>query len=300
MPGTIGLVNYGIFEDHANKSRTRRNQSAEMNVTVIITTYNHPRWLEKVVYGFSVQTHQAFELVIADDGSGPETREVISRLRSETGLSIQHVWHEDRGFRKCRILNKAISKASHDYLVFVDGDGVPHRDFLETHVRLATPGHFLSGGIVRLPMDLSQSITREDIESGRAFDARWLRERGVKRKLRLLTKHRFLGAFFDAITTTRPTFNGHNASVFKEDVMRVNGFDERMQYGGLDRELGERLVNAGIHGIQVRHRAGCIHLDHARGYENEETWRRNREIRQRTRQSRGLRTEYGIEQRRVA
>ena len=72
-----------------------------MDVSVIITTYNHPRWLEKVIWGFETQTHQDFEVVIADDGSGEETRSTIARLAEETGLRIRHVWHEDRGFRKC-------------------------------------------------------------------------------------------------------------------------------------------------------------------------------------------------------
>jgi hypothetical protein len=151
-------------------------------------------------------------------------------------------------------------------------------------------------------MDVSRKITRDDIESGRATDPQWLRGQGMTGcgKLRLLTVNRFAGFLLDAITTTRPTFNGHNASAWKADLIRINGFDERMQYGGLDRELGERLVNAGIRGKQIRHRAGCVHLDHSRGYENAETWQRNREIRQSTRRTGRPSTDYGIESHRQA
>jgi glycosyltransferase involved in cell wall biosynthesis len=256
-----------------------------MNVSVIVTTYNHPKWLEKVIWGFEVQTHTDFELVIADDGSGDETRWTIDRFRHQAPRpSIHHVWHEDRGFRKCEILNKAIAEASHDYLVFVDGDCVPRRDFLETHVAHARRGRFLSGGIVRLPLQVSRQLSKEVIQQGYATDAVWLRRHGVarSRKLWLLAPNRTLGTLLDAVTTTRPTFNGHNASAWKADVTRVNGFDQRMKYGGLDRELGERLVNAGIQGKQIRHRAVCVHLDHSRGYVNTEDKQRNRAIRRHT------------------
>lgn len=273
-----------------------------MDVSVIITTYNHPKWLEKVIWGFQAQTHSGFELLIADDGSGDETRGVVERLARETGLAIDHVWHEDRGFRKCEILNKAIAASSHNYLVFIDGDCVPRCDFLETHVCLASEGRFLSGGIVRLPMNISRDLTRQDIVKGRAMDPNWLRRRGMKggANLRLLTQNSSIGAILDAVTTTRPTFNGHNASAWKGDLLRVNGFDQRMKYGGLDRELGERLVNAGVRGKQIRHRAACIHLDHSRSYENSQGWKQNNAIRRATQKNKRRRTNHGITQRPLA
>ncbi|MFW6170004.1 MAG: hypothetical protein ACODAD_05900, partial [Planctomycetota bacterium] len=95
---------------------------------------------------------------------------------------------------------------------------------------------------------------------------------------------------------TRPTFNGHNASVWRRDLVRVNGFDERMLYGGLDRELGERLTNAGIFGKQIRHRAPCVHLHHERGYVTEWSWACNHKIRSETRRHRFTWTPYGIRQ----
>ncbi|MBU2099105.1 MAG: glycosyltransferase, partial [Gammaproteobacteria bacterium] len=82
-----------------------------MKLSVIVTTYNSPAWLEKVLWGYSRQTHKTFELIIGDDGSGPETRELLNRMRTETGLDIKHIWQEDDGFRKCRILNKCIEQA---------------------------------------------------------------------------------------------------------------------------------------------------------------------------------------------
>ena len=92
------------------------------------------------------------------------------------------------------------------------------------------------------------------------------------KRLRWLSLGPCLASLLDALTPTRATWNGGNASGWRADVLRVNGFDERMGYGGEDRELGERLVNAGIRGKQVRHRTITVHLDHARPYIQTEAW----------------------------
>src|SRR5688572_11440158 len=144
-----------------------------MKVSVIIATYNHPEWLETVLWGYECQTHKDFELVIADDGSGEPTQKLIERLQRESPLEIVHVWHEDKGYQKCQILNKSILASNTEYLVFTDGDCVPRKDFLEQHVSRIEKGYFQSGGAVRLPMDTSKIINRENIISGDAFDLLW-------------------------------------------------------------------------------------------------------------------------------
>jgi glycosyltransferase involved in cell wall biosynthesis len=268
-----------------------------MSLSVILTTYDSPEWLEMVLWGYAAQDTREFEIVIADDGSGPETRAVIDRMGDETDLTIVHVWHEDRGFRKCEILNKAILASSSDYLVFSDGDCIPRHDFLAQHRRLRRSGHFLSGGYIRLPLPISRAITREHILAGRATDPTWLRSHGLKptrKVLRLLGGSR-LGRLLDAVTPTRPTWNGHNASAWREDLLAANGYDERMVWGGLDRELGERLENAGVRGVQIRHRAVVVHLDHPRGYASEEGVRGNALVREETRRTRRTRTEDGLD-----
>ncbi len=268
-----------------------------MRVSVIMSTYNAADWLEKVLWGFSVQTHGDFEILVADDGSNDETAQRIEAIRAATDMQIRHVWHEDRGFRKCTILNKAIAAAECDYIVFTDGDCIPRRDFVATHLRHSAPGQMLSGGAVRLPMKLSHQITKEDILTGRATDARWLVVNGLgwNKKLPMLTRGPRMATFLDLITSTRATWNGGNASAAKSDLLRTNGYDERMQHGGLDRELGERLMNAGLRTRQIRHRAVCVHLDHARGYANQESLQRNLAIRAHTRRQRVVRTLYGIQ-----
>jgi len=267
-----------------------------VKISVVLTTYNSPKWLEKVIWGYSVQTFSDFELVIADDGSNSETRSLLSRLAEVTGVAIRHVWHEDHGFRKCQILNEAIQQSVGDLLVFTDGDCIPRSDFLEVHDDLAEPGCFLSGGLVRLPLPLSEQITIDDIVYGRATNRRWLRSNGLPltRKVLLINERPRLGRWLDGMTTTRPSWNGHNSSGWREDILRVNGFDERLAYGGLDRELGERMVNAGVRPKQIRHRAICVHLDHDRGYFNQEALERNRAIRREVRDCQLTWTEHGI------
>lgn len=267
-----------------------------MRLSVIISTYNQPQWLEKVIWGYAAQTHRDFELVIADDGSADETGRTVERLGRETGLAIRHVWQEHLGFRKCAILNQAILQAAADYLVFTDGDCIPRRDFLAQHARLARRGRLLSGGALRLPVEMSQRITKDDILAGHATDFAWLRSQGLpwsRKQLKLLVGPR-LGTLVDWINTTRPTWNGGNASTWKADLLRVNGFDERMAYGGEDRELGERLIHSGLRGKGIRYRAVCVHLDHPRGYVDQEAIRRNLEIRKQTRAKRKVWTEHGI------
>lgn len=270
-----------------------------MHVSVIISTYNSPEYLEKVLWGYRVQTVSDFELIVADDGSTAETPLLLQRFRKSTRLDIRHVWHEDRGFRKCAILNRAIVVSQGDYLILSDGDCIPRWDFVATHVKLAEPGCLLSGGCVRLPGELSRRIGVQDIVSRRVTNARWLLTQGaaLNKDLLKLAGDTRLGRLLERLTPTQATLNGHNASLWKRDLLRVNGFDERMQYGGLDRELGERLVNAGVRVRQVRHRAVCVHLDHGRPYVHEESWRRNRAIRALTRQLGATWTEHGIERR---
>jgi glycosyltransferase involved in cell wall biosynthesis len=267
-----------------------------MRLSVIISTYNSPDWLEKVLWGYWVQSHRNFELLVADDGSTEETRRRIDMLRHETGMTIRQIWHEDRGFRKCAILNRAIEAAAADYVLFSDGDCIPRWDFVQTHSRLARLGCFLSGGLFRLPRDISRRITRDDIINRRAPDPRWLRAAGIGwslKQIKLACRAPW-SRWLDRLTTTQPSWNGHNSSAWKADLVAVNGFDERMEWGGEDRELGERLVHLGVRPRQIRHQAICVHLDHDRGYVRADAVARNKHIWDETRRTRATWTAYGI------
>lgn len=267
-----------------------------MFASVIFTTYNHPKWLEKTLWGFSAQSYRDFEIIIADDGSSEETRTVIESFKTQTDIPVQHIWQPDDGFQKCRILNKAIVSSQGEYLIFTDGDCIPHPDFVKNHIELSADKTLLSGGYFKLPLDVSQAITKQDILDGNATRPGWLLKKGVPFTLRLskLFSHRVFGRILDAITLTGATWNGHSASTWKKYVLETNGFDERMQYGGQDREFGERLINMGLKTRQVRYRCSCVHLDHGRGYATPESISLNKSIRKHTRTNRVSRTDYGI------
>lgn len=270
-----------------------------MSPSVIVSTYNQPDWLNKALHGYLYQTLKDFELLIADDGSDERTRDMIRNFQQIADFPIHHVWQPDDGFQKTRVLNKAITLATGDYLVFSDGDCIPRADFLAVHARRAQPGRFLSGGYCKLSLELSAQIDVDDIRSGRAFDPSWLRShgyRGFSKSLRVAAPPG-LAPVLDVLTPTKSSWNGHNASGWKSDILAVNGFDERMQYGGEDREMGERLTNMGIRGRGVRHQAIVLHLDHKRGYATPEMIRKNLSIRTHTRTSGLVWCPYGIQKR---
>ncbi|HEX8270170.1 MAG TPA: glycosyltransferase family 2 protein [Flavobacterium sp.] len=267
-----------------------------MRVSVIITTYNAEEWLRKVLIGFTVQTETDFEIVIADDGSSPKTKALLESFTKAFKFPIVHVWHEDDGFQKSKILNKAILRSSSDYLLFTDGDCIPRKDFVSTHLKYKEDGYFLSGGYFKLPMQLSEMILEQDIINQDCFHTSWLTKRGLKVSFKntKLTHSKILADFMNWITPTKRSWNGHNSSGFKSDIIAVNGFNHDMKYGGLDRELGERLFNSGLLSKQIRYSAICVHLDHARGYSSPEIWESNNAIRIYNRKHKIIACENGI------
>ncbi|MDT0559511.1 glycosyltransferase family 2 protein [Ichthyenterobacterium sp. W332] len=264
--------------------------------SVIISTYNQPEWLYKVFIGYEQQSFKDFEIIIADDGSANSTKILIEQYKSETDLTITHIWHEDDGFRKTKILNKAIKASASDYLIITDGDCIPRLDFVEKHLHLRQLRCFLSGGYFKLPKSISDQISRQDIENQNCFDIDWLVSKGLKKtfKTNKLSSSGLKEKLLNKFTPTKATWDGMNASGWKKDIIAVNGFDERMAYGGEDRELGERLMNYGIRPIQIRYSAICVHLYHERSYKNDIALNLNLEIRKTTKSKKIIWTDYGI------
>lgn len=252
-----------------------------MNISVILSTYNQPKWLELCLLAWNQQTYRNFEVIIADDGSSEETAHLIKKIRTEVGYPIKHIWHEDNGFQKCAILNKATLSARYDYLFYSDGDCLPRPDLLSIHARHAQKQFFLSGSYFKLDQEVSRSITKEEVISSEIFEISKLLEKGQPKSQKMikLKPVNWLTPILEKLTPTKATWNGHCSSGWKQDILAVNGYNEIMKYGGEDRELGERLVNSGLKPKQLRHHTCLLHLDHPRGYVDQELVRKNQEIR---------------------
>lgn len=272
------------------------HKKLEVEISVIISTYNSPEWLKKVIISYFCQTFKNFELIIADYGSTSETKELITDFCRSSPFPIIHVWQPDKGFNKCEILNKAILKASSNYIIMSDGDCIARNDFVETHLNKRRKGYFLSGGYFKLPMNISKCIGEKDIISQNCFDVNWLLSKGIDNtfKLNKLNSRGLKEKILNNLTTTKATWNGHNSSGWKQDMIKINGFNESMKYGGEDREFGERLFNNGIKSLQIRYSAICLHLDHTRDYVNSKEIGKNKLIRENTRKMKIIITQLGI------
>lgn len=242
-----------------------------MRTELVIATYNNPRSLRLCLASVARQDHRPEGLAIADDGSGPETRAVLDAFAAiHPDLPLRHVWHEDAGFRKAAILNKAIASSTAEILVFIDGDVMIHPRFMARHLALARPDRWSSGSLIRLDAEATASVTEEDATSGRVFDRGWLcAHRAFDRMGSWLKAMPFpapVMAALDRLSPVQRAWCGANASAFRAAILGVNGFDETMKWGGGDKDLGVRLTNAGIRGQHLRFTAPLVHLDHARGY----------------------------------
>lgn len=264
--------------------------------SVIISTYNQPEWLRLVLHSYNLQTAHDFEIIVADDGSDERTKIVVDEFTAQSTINVNHVWQEDNGFKKTKILNKAIVASNSDYLIFTDGDCIARNDFVETHLNLRRNNCALSGGYFKLNESISRDITTENITQQNCFDKDWLISKGQSKsfKLNKLTSSKTRAKFLNSLTPTKATFDGMNVSCYKADIIAVNGFDERMEYGAEDREVGERMMNNGIKFLQVRYSTICVHLFHERPYKNEENLKLNNSIRNETKQNKSRFTDFGI------
>jgi GT2 family glycosyltransferase len=273
-----------------------------MRSELVVATYNNPRSLALCLASVARQNAAPDGIAIADDGSGPETAAVIEAFRVEhPGLALRHVWHEDAGFRKAAILNRAIASSQAEFLIFIDGDVMIHPGFTARHIALAKPDRWASGSLIRLDAEATAAVTEADVAAGRVFDRGWLRaQRAFDRPGTWLKAMPFpapVQAALDVLSPVQRAWCGANASAFRAAILRVNGFDESMRWGGGDKEMGVRLTNAGVRGRHLRFTAPLVHLDHPRGYADPEHKRANRERIGRIRRERIAWTPDGIEKR---
>lgn len=265
-----------------------------MTTTLIISSYSAPEVLRKTLTGYAQQTTLPEEILIANDDETGGLEAVVSEFAGR--LPIRMLTQAHQGFGKCRILNRAMREACGEYLIFSDQDCIPRRDFVATHLQAARPGHFVSGGCYRLTQNVTAQVTEELIGSGSVFTLSTLRGLGqplCKGDMKLIA-NATLRRLWDALTPAAASWNGCNGSAYRSDLMAVGGYDERMTYGGADRELGSRLENLGIKGMQYRHRAILLHQWHERPYKTDTGLAANRSIRRETERTKAVYTPYGV------
>ena len=226
-----------------------------MKLALIISTYEQPAALRKALEGVRRQTRPPDGIFITDDGSGQETRRVIEDFRGQVGRLVHHLWQAHEGFRKTILLNQAVAAAASDYVVFTDGDCVPHGKFLADHERLAEPGFWVQG---RRCFVQEQYVP--DFDPDRTPIWRWMlagRISGAPKGVRLprpliLRNQKQRGII------------GCNMAFWHADLLAVNGFDEAILGRGVgpDSDLGTRVYNLGRRRKFVYGRAIVYHLNH--------------------------------------
>lgn len=242
-----------------------------MKASLIIAFYNNTRYLALIFEALKRQTERDFEVIIADDGSNPDSVKIVDRLISEAPFPVNHVWHEDKGWRKNIILNKSVVAAKSDYIIFLDGDCIPHHKFIAEHTSMSTHGTVVAGRRVQLTHVLSEAVTPRIISSGRLHSYVMPRmlwagikgeERHVDEGLRMTNKT--MRRLF--MNKRRRGILGCNFSMYKEDLMKVNGFDERFLLPGTgeDTDLEERLNRVGIFCRVESHHITVYHRKHKR------------------------------------
>lgn len=230
-------------------------------ISVVVATYNWPQALDCVLAGLSRQSWRKAEVIVADDGSRPDTAVLVQLWKERLGLPLVHAWQPDEGFRLSRVRNLAASMASGDYLVFIDGDCIPPATFLEDHARLARRGCFTGGRRAFLNPDATAAILDHRLDPAQAGPDDFIKRSHAGRRRRLP-----LGPLRRVRPLTWKQVEGCNMAVWRDDFLRVGGFDEAFrEYGHEDVDFALRLMRAGLRGVWATYAATLLHLDHGRG-----------------------------------
>jgi glycosyltransferase involved in cell wall biosynthesis len=233
-------------------------------ISIIVTTYNREDALDAVLRSLERQSDSAFEVIVADDGSGASTAALIERWKAAFGRRLEHVWHSDEGFRAAEIRNRAILATRGTYCIFLDGDCIVRREFVATHRRLAEPHWFVTGNRVLLSRDLTAKVLRENLAPEAWSSSHWLSERirgGVNRLSGLLNLP--LGPLRQLRPGIWQDARSCNLAIWRSDLDRVDGFDA--DYGGWGKEDSDiiaRLLHAGVRRKDGLFATGVIHLWH--------------------------------------
>jgi glycosyltransferase involved in cell wall biosynthesis len=233
-------------------------------ISVILTTYNRENALDAVLRGLARQSDRAFEIIVADDGSGPATRELVERRAAAIDVPVKHIWQEDRGFRLGEARNRGILASRGTYCVILDADCIPRPNFIAVHRRLAEPGWFVTGNRVLLSRELTERVLGDASEVEHWSLQAWIGWRGrggINRLAPLLPLP--LGPLRKLRPTAWRGARACNLAVWRRDLDRVDGFDATYTGWGLeDSDLLIRLLHAGVRRKDGNFATGVLHLWH--------------------------------------
>ena len=229
--------------------------------SLIVAVYNNAEALRKVFLSIENQSFKHFEVVLADDGSGAEVFELVREFQGRFAFPIRHVWHEDQGFRKTVIVNRAVVESAAEFLIFIDGDCLLHHRFVERHLVRARRGIAHFGRRVAFSAELSTRVTDKDVIGRRIENPLYWWGRVVDRS----AHHGFYTPWLYSLRNRRKDYAllGCNFSLHREDFLSINGYDERIIGRGLeDSNLWPRMLLAGIEGKRISQEALQYHLYH--------------------------------------
>lgn len=255
---------YKVYRNTAHKSR---GDTAKFSVSISIAFYNSPRLWDLMLAALERQTHSDFEVLLCDDGSKPEVVEHLKKTFEKTKIPIKHLWHEDAGFRKNRIMNWGIFESSSDYIIYVDQDCLPHQEFIKEHLSHREDKTVLCGRRMDLTPWVSNMLTAEKVKAGFVeHNLWWIAPLGAYMKDNnglkgIYLKSQWLRQFFNK---KYRGIVGCNFSVSKQDLLDINGFDFRYEGAGTgeDTDIEFRL---GLNKVKMKpflHSAVQYHVWH--------------------------------------
>lgn len=234
-----------------------------MKTALIISTYNRPDALRLCLLSAFAQSVLPDEIIVGDDGSKDETKELIDQMREISPVPLIHVWHEDNGYRLAMMRNKSVAASSADYIIEIDGDVILHRDFIKDHLAFAMPGHYLKGGRTNLGPKLTEKLC-----AGRQLKKISCFSRGIESKpensLHLPAIARYLAPRY---RQKKEGALGCNMSFYKQDFLDINGYDEFYEgWGGEDGDFGRRMQAFGLKKKHLKFAGIVYHLWHEDKY----------------------------------